>query len=276
MDLANTRTRFGVFEVDTHSGELRKNGVKVNLQEQPFQILQALLEHPGELVTRDHLRKRIWPKDTFVAFDHGLYSAMTKLREALGDTAENPRFVQTLPRRGYRFIAAVDVDGASSRPPAPVAVSVTPIESLPEQTRPSAVKRRLSWRGASLILAIIATVSSWAAWRATRPVLHSLIRLSVDLGPDARTGLDTTVAISPDGTRIVFPARGPEGNQQLATRLLDEARTTMLPGTDNASDPFLFAGWTMVRLLRRWPVEEDLAGGGRTGVFMRCCQCERR
>jgi DNA-binding winged helix-turn-helix (wHTH) protein len=195
MDPRNTqngRTRFGVFELDTHCGELRKNGVKVNLQEQPFQILQALLEHPGELVSRDELRRRIWPKDTFVAFDHGLYSAMTKLREALGDTAENPRFVQTLPRRGYRFIAPVDDNGTSSKPPAPVAVSVAHIESLPERTAPSAVKSGPPWRMASLILGIIAAVTSWVAWRATRPALHPLIRLSADLGPDARTGLDTT------------------------------------------------------------------------------------
>src|ERR1700730_3269291 len=150
----NARTRFGVFEVDTRSGELRKNGVKVNLQEQPFQILQALLENPGELVTRDELRKRIWPKDTFVAFDHGLYSAMTKLREALGDTAENPRFVQTLPRRGYRLSAPVDANGASSQPETPLAVSVMHIESSPEQAPSSAVKRRRLWGVASLILAI--------------------------------------------------------------------------------------------------------------------------
>jgi DNA-binding winged helix-turn-helix (wHTH) protein len=89
MEPANTqngRKRFGLFEVDPESGELRKNGVKVSVQEQPFQILKALLERPGELITRDELRRRIWPEDTFVAFDHGLYSAMTKLREALSAT----------------------------------------------------------------------------------------------------------------------------------------------------------------------------------------------
>jgi serine/threonine-protein kinase len=240
MDPANTqngRKRFGLFEVDTRSRELRKNGVKVNLQEQPFQILQALLEHPGELVTRDELRRRIWPQDTFVAFDHGLYSAMTKLREALGDTAENPRFVQTLPRRGYRFIAPVDGNGTSSRPQEPLTISVMQIEPAPEQTPPSSSKPRF-WRGASLILAIIAAVTSWIAWRVTGFARHPLMRLSVDLGPDSRAGLDTTVAISPDGTRIVFPALGPEGKKQLTTRLLDQAQGTTLAGTDNASDPF--------------------------------------
>jgi TolB-like protein/DNA-binding winged helix-turn-helix (wHTH) protein/Tfp pilus assembly protein PilF len=100
-------TRFGAFEVDLRAGELRKHGIKIRLQEQPLQILQQLLEHAGEVVTREDLQKRIWPADTFVDFDHGLYSAVQRLRDALGDNAETPRYVETLPRRGYRFIAAV-------------------------------------------------------------------------------------------------------------------------------------------------------------------------
>jgi TolB-like protein/DNA-binding winged helix-turn-helix (wHTH) protein/tetratricopeptide (TPR) repeat protein len=100
--------RFGVFELDPKSGELRKQGVKVRLQEQPFQILQILLEQPGKVVTREQLRQRIWPADTFVDFNQGLYNATKKLREALGDSAESPRFIETLSRRGYRFIGAVD------------------------------------------------------------------------------------------------------------------------------------------------------------------------
>jgi TolB-like protein/DNA-binding winged helix-turn-helix (wHTH) protein len=97
--------RFGVFEVDLRAGELRKQGVKVKLQEQPFQVLQVLLEKPGEIVTREELRKRIWPSDTFVDFDGGVNNAIKRLREALGDRADTPRFIETLPRRGYRFIA---------------------------------------------------------------------------------------------------------------------------------------------------------------------------
>ena len=105
---------FGVFELDTESGELRKQGVRVRLQEQPFQILQVLLEHPGKVVTREELQQRIWPSDTFVDFDRGLYNAIKKLREALGDSAESPRFIETLSRRGYRFIAAVNGNGSGS------------------------------------------------------------------------------------------------------------------------------------------------------------------
>ena len=99
--------RFGTFEVDLRAGELRKAGVKLKLTGQPFQVLAILLEQPGEVVTRDELQKRLWP-DTFVDVDHNLNTAINKIREVLGDSAESPRFVETLPRRGYRFIAPVE------------------------------------------------------------------------------------------------------------------------------------------------------------------------
>src|SRR6201987_2514639 len=106
------RLRFGVFEIDIRAGELRKHGLRIRLQEQPFQVLAALLEHPGEVVTREDLQKQLWPADTFVDFDHGLNKAINKIREALGDSAESPRFVETVARRGYRFLADVkDADG---------------------------------------------------------------------------------------------------------------------------------------------------------------------
>ena len=98
---------FGVFEVDLKACEIRKHGVRLKLPEQPFQVLSVLLENPGEIVTRDELRTRLWPSDTFVDFDHGLNNAVMRLREVLGDSSENPRFVETIPRRGYRFIAPV-------------------------------------------------------------------------------------------------------------------------------------------------------------------------
>ena len=109
--------RFGPFEVDSSAGELRKQGVRVKLQEQPLQILQLLLERPGQVLNREELQKRIWPADTFVDFDHGLYNAIKRLREALGDTAETPRFIETIPRRGYRFIAPVTSKVTSSSSP---------------------------------------------------------------------------------------------------------------------------------------------------------------
>jgi cholera toxin transcriptional activator len=99
--------RFGVFELDLAAGELRKNGARLRLQEQPFQVLALLLERAGDVVTRDELRQKLWPADTFVDFDHGLNTAVNKLRETLGDSASSPHYIETLARRGYRFIAPV-------------------------------------------------------------------------------------------------------------------------------------------------------------------------
>ena len=107
-ELKRSPIRFGIFEVDLQAGELRGQGVKVKLQQQPFQILAMLLERPGEVVTREEIQKRLWPADTFVDFERGLNRATNRLRESLGDDADSPRFIETLPRRGYRFIAQVD------------------------------------------------------------------------------------------------------------------------------------------------------------------------
>jgi len=101
--------RFGVFELDPRTGELRKHGVRIKLQDQPFAVLLMLLEKPGQLVTREELQQRLWPADTFVEFDKGIYNAMKRLRETLGDGAETPRYIETIPKRGYRFVARVDV-----------------------------------------------------------------------------------------------------------------------------------------------------------------------
>src|SRR5213082_2138531 len=96
---------FGAFEINLQSGELRKNGIRLRLSGQPFQVLSVLVEHPGEVVTREELHSRLWPADTFVDFDHGLNNAVARIREVLDDSSESPRYVETVPRRGYRFIA---------------------------------------------------------------------------------------------------------------------------------------------------------------------------
>src|SRR6201999_2947607 len=110
--------RFATFELDLRSGELRKSGVKLKFGGQPFQVLTILLEQPGEVVTREDLQKRLWP-DTFVDVDHNLNTAINKIREALGDSAESPRFVETLPRRGYRFIATLEPPVPPAEEPGP-------------------------------------------------------------------------------------------------------------------------------------------------------------
>jgi TolB-like protein/DNA-binding winged helix-turn-helix (wHTH) protein len=132
--------RFGTFEVDVRAGELRKHGTRIKLQDQPLQILAMLLERPGEVVTREELRQKLWPADTFVDFDHGLNNAINRLRDALGDAADTPRFIETLPRRGYRFLAPVEAE--------PVAT----LEPRKPQWQ-SAV-----WGGAIAVLAITAAV----------------------------------------------------------------------------------------------------------------------
>src|SRR5438270_10510278 len=101
-------TRFGVFEADFRAGELRKRGVKIKLQEQPLQVLHMLIQHPGEVVTREALRQKIWPADTFVDFEQGLYNAVKRLRGALKDSADKPRFIETLSRHGYRVIGTIE------------------------------------------------------------------------------------------------------------------------------------------------------------------------
>ena len=127
--------RFGTFEVSPQAGELRRDGSRVKLQDQPFQVLLALLERPNDVVTREELRAKLWPGDTFVDFDHGLNAAVKRLRDALGDTAENPRFIETLSRRGYRFIAPVaPFDSQATQPPIPPAVP-QPRAPLPRTTK---------------------------------------------------------------------------------------------------------------------------------------------
>src|SRR5690348_2931931 len=123
------RVRFGPYEVDLHTCELWKYGTRIRLVGQPFEILAMLMSRPGQLVTRDELRERLWPSDTFVDFDHGLNAAVNKLREALSDSAEAPKYVETLPRRGYRFIAPVEPASTQAVP------VVTTTASIPEIPR---------------------------------------------------------------------------------------------------------------------------------------------
>jgi TolB-like protein/DNA-binding winged helix-turn-helix (wHTH) protein/Tfp pilus assembly protein PilF len=158
------RLAFGAYEADLHSGELRKHGVRVRLQAQPFQLLVMLLERPGELVTREEVCQKLWSGDTFVDFDQSLGTAVNKIREVLGDSASEPRFVETLPRRGYRFIVPVTTiaDPAQdvSPPPSP---DSEPDED--EHDHQKASSRRLIWAGASVVL----IVSALAAWYFLRP-----------------------------------------------------------------------------------------------------------
>jgi len=154
--------RFGLFELDLSAGELRKSGVKLRLQGQPFQVLALLLERAGEVVTREELQQKLWPSDTFVDFDHSLNTAINKVREALGDSAASPRYVETLARRGYRFIAPVQPDAstesASGQKPSgtvepPVSSNLPPIALHPDLEVP--IPRRAITRGLFALIQIM-------------------------------------------------------------------------------------------------------------------------
>ena len=178
--------RFGVFELDTDSGELRRHGLKIRLPDQSFQILKELLSRPGEVVTREELRRVLWPMDTFVEFEVGLNSAVRKLREALDDSADNPRFVETVPRHGYRFIAPVAVPAgelvrvqvqpspAAAPPvaPGPAAVVASSAEAVASQPR----RWRLTDRRAAGVLIVLCAVILTAAGAAMNQRWGSLLR----------------------------------------------------------------------------------------------------
>jgi TolB-like protein/DNA-binding winged helix-turn-helix (wHTH) protein/Flp pilus assembly protein TadD len=152
------RVRFGAFEADLRTGELRKYGVRIKLHHQPFQILSILLEHPGEVVTREELQRRLWPADTFVDFDNGLNSAVKKLREALNDSAESPRYVETLSRRGYRFIAPLSNVSNSAAEPA-MEVSGPAIAEEPPGEHEREMPKSSSWVHSRSMTWAIATVA---------------------------------------------------------------------------------------------------------------------
>src|SRR5882762_337479 len=182
--------RFGIFQGDLQAGELRRQGYKVKLQEQPFQVLTMLLERPGEVVTREALQKKLWPADTFVDFERGLNRAINKLREALVDDADSPRFIETLPRRGYRFLAPVETEGTrepegTGRSQIAIVPSDRPHKVEGAVSRVAVPRRQvLPWAVAG-VLAAIAVAASWRPWRspaigADRP----FIQLDLDAGSD--------------------------------------------------------------------------------------------
>jgi len=177
------RLRFGVFEMDLRTGELRKHGMQVRLQKQPFQVLAMLLEHSGEVVTREELQKNLWPADTFVDFDHGLNKAINKIRDALGDSAESPRFLETVSRRGYRFLAEVKhVDDSSVAVPTPgpqVLAGPQGSDLAKAASQPAAYKRfatsRTSRRLGTILALLLIILAASALYFRNRPS-SSLIR----------------------------------------------------------------------------------------------------
>jgi DNA-binding winged helix-turn-helix (wHTH) protein/WD40 repeat protein len=189
--------RFGAFEADVRTGELRKDGVKLKFSGQPFQVLAILLEHPGDVVTREELQKRLWP-DTFVDVERNLNTAVNKIREVLGDSAESPRFVETLPRRGYRFIGELE-------PPVQPEVPVDPIRTS------SSPQTWLKIAGGifTLVILVVGAVAMYRWFR--RPPATENKTENAILNPVPFTtlpGEETSPAFSPDGSRIAFAWNG--------------------------------------------------------------------
>jgi DNA-binding winged helix-turn-helix (wHTH) protein len=211
-DQPESVVRFGAFEMDFGAEELRKNGRGLKLRGQPFQILSMLLERPGALVTREELRQRLWPQGTFVDFDHSLNAAVNRIREVLGDSAENPRFIETLARRGYRFVAPLDEatrDNLTDKGPQAVETLTTPEvqaaldERLEARERPTKQDRPAKrWIGLSAGLALV-VVAGWFFG-------DRLVRRSFDLPHMKVTrltsfpGKEERPALSPDGRMVAF------------------------------------------------------------------------
>jgi Tol biopolymer transport system component/DNA-binding winged helix-turn-helix (wHTH) protein len=204
--------RFSTFEVNLHTGELRQRGQKVKLQEQPLQLLAALLERPGELVTREELRGKLWPADTFVDFDHSLNAAIKRLRDALGESAERPIFVETVARRGYRFIGNVEIPAAT-----PSVLSDfnglkqdTETGRIPTGVWPTGAsgRRARGWQFAGAVLAIVIMVSmagGWFLWRqASRSKLSQASVTLRRLTTNAAENWVIASAISPDGKYLAY------------------------------------------------------------------------
>ena len=164
----NYVVRFGTYEVSLQSGEVRKAGLRIKVQQQPMKLLEVLLERPGEAVTREELRSRVWPNESFGDFDQALNIAIGKLRSALGDSAENPRFIETLPKRGYRFIADVSVLGGDARPkrPEPVAGELPGLQEKQAEpghklpvAGPALAPKRWLWLTRAFIVALAPVLS---------------------------------------------------------------------------------------------------------------------
>ena len=203
--------RFSSFELDLQSGELRKAGVLVGLQEQSLKVLVELLARPGDLVTREQLRQRLWPGGTFVDFEHGLNAVINRLREALGDSADSPRFIQTVPRRGYRFIASVEGGADEAVTGEPVAPTSVPRDLPASQSNPprKRIGRSVAIAAAGLIL-MVALVAAIGLLRRTPTIdipptrIVPLTRLA---------GKESWPAFAPDGDQVAFAWSGEKFDQ---------------------------------------------------------------
>ena len=268
---AGTVVRFGVFELDTGAGELRRSGIKVKVQGQPLLLLDKLVQRPGEVITREDLQRALWPGDTFVDFERSLNTAVQRLRFALSDSSESPRFVETIPRRGYRFIAPVDTGHATprrlvhevpqiARPSEP---QVAPPTSAAGAEQPAAPAARV--RQAVVLLTTGVTAALLAGvlvWSVARPDPAMVTRVVIDLpsGQYLLPGV-SPIVVSSDGSRLVYAAQQ-QGSSQLHLRELDQFLSRPLPGTENAEGPFFSPDAQWVGFFADGQLKKVRASGG--------------
>jgi Tol biopolymer transport system component/DNA-binding winged helix-turn-helix (wHTH) protein len=222
---APSKIRFGLFEANLETGELRKSGTRIRIQAQPFRILSMLLERPGEVVTREEIQHRLWGNDTIVDFDHSLGTAINKIREALGDSAENPRFIETLARRGYRFIAPVSIP--EPQPPAiPFVLEHAPAEPKAATPAPSARSR---WIAAGTV-AVGAGLAFLAGIRVASapavPPLVAQVTFSGRVSP-GDPQFESLPGTATDGSRIYF-SQIENGRSEMAQALIADGETSTL------------------------------------------------
>jgi Tol biopolymer transport system component/DNA-binding winged helix-turn-helix (wHTH) protein len=221
VPLASTSFRFGSFLLDVRAAELHSNGTKIKLGEQPLQVLSALIEHPGEVVTREELRQRLWPADTFVDFDHSLNAAVKRLREILGDSAEHPTFIETIPKHGYRFIAPVKESTAEI-------IRSSSLSSF-RVLKPGPKWLRL---GIGLLLGVVCLIG---VWRVSRKKPLSSLPSGEPVPVAIYRGDAYQPALSPDGTRIAFVA-GQGNDYGLYTAVVGGEKSVRL--TNNSGDGY--------------------------------------
>ena len=256
--------RFGVFEADFGAGELRKCGLRIKIQEQPLRILEALLEQPSELVSREQLRDRLWPSDTFVDFERSLNAAVARLRLALGDSAERPIFVETVAKKGYRFIGPV------SPMPKPVVEDEVLVPAPKEEAPRSASKTRILL--AALVGALVlggAAIFSWRSGRLSQAGNGASVSFTVPMPGNRRIGgnyFSPSVAVSRDGSTIAFVATVPD-DTALYVRSLSSETSQRLDGTEDAEHPFWSPDGSAIGFVSRGKLKTVTLHGGHGRIL---------
>lgn len=230
--------RFGVFEVNAATGELRKQGLRIRLQDQPAHLLLLLLDRAGEVVSRDEIRRKLWPPDTFVDFDQSLGTALRKLRQSLNDDADTPRYIETIPKNGFRFLAPVErIASAADLPP------LSTVEQTASNGKvKTSTARPVVWAAVLTGMCVLSFLSGWLVSRQTAvsemaqahlPSIRSSIQ-----PPEHSSFEHSSFSLSPDGARLAFVAFGSDGIDRLWVRALSAPQAHQINGTDGALLPF--------------------------------------